>query len=252
MRSELKNKLEAYATQAKNATRRARLGSIPALATATGAALAMTTSAEADIIYSGIENVTVTASTKNTARNLSLNIQSPKAAGSTLKFNVVLGHGLEEITGTGKNPPHTQFFSNGYALMQRFGFGATIKGDHIPPTNSGAIVHINGGMGGSGGLFTKSVTGYAGFVLSDNEHGWIRLKWSSSSSTELSLTVIDWAYNNRPGGIITAGEGITSVPEPSSLSLALLAAGSGGVLALRKRGRSAAQSKKQEAKVSTL
>jgi hypothetical protein len=47
--------------------------------------------------------------------------------------------------------------------------------------------------------------------------------------------VIDWAYNDVPGGSIYAGQGEPAgVPEPSSLALGLLAAGSLGLAALRR------------------
>ena len=108
------------------------------------------------------------------------------------------------------------------------------------------VEHIGGGLRhrpGSNkhkntvGLFARSATGFAGFQFDDGEVGWIRLKWQDVNSDGYpdQLTAIDWAYNSTPGESILAGQ--TAVPEPGSLSLALLAAGSAGVLALRKRRR---------------
>ena len=55
------------------------------------------------------------------------------------------------------------------------------------------------------------------------------------------MTVIDWAYNDVADALINAGEGAPAVvPEPSTMTMALLAAGSVGVLAWRRRRKEAA------------
>jgi hypothetical protein len=50
-----------------------------------------------------------------------------------------------------------------------------------------------------------------------------------------NLEAVDWAYNNAGGGISADQGDPNAVPEPGSKALALLALGSAGVLAWRRR-----------------
>jgi PEP-CTERM motif len=63
------------------------------------------------------------------------------------------------------------------------------------------------------------------------------LKWTAVANPGFPtvLTEIDWAYNNTPNQSIEAGATSSATPEPSSLTLALLAMGAGGVMAVRQR-----------------
>ena len=90
------------------------------------------------------------------------------------------------------------------------------------------------------------MTGFAGFRFAAGtvggetayDYGWIRLKWTDSIITRYMgfpqfLTVIDWAYNDTLNAPIHVGD----VPEPSTLLLALMAAGVSGVQAWRRHGQ---------------
>jgi hypothetical protein len=85
--------------------------------------------------------------------------------------------------------------------------------------------------------FSNNHTGFAGFELPSAKgggYGWIRFEQITGPDGKVDdLEAIDWAYNNAGGGI-NAGQGV-SVPEPSALGL--LAMGSAGVLAWRRRRR---------------
>jgi hypothetical protein len=77
-------------------------------------------------------------------------------------------------------------------------------------------------------------TGYIGFRFDPNGvagvqtwYGWMHISAGSDSSPFANGTVIDWAYDNTGTGIQ-----VGSVPEPSSI--ALLAMGAVGLLALRR------------------
>jgi hypothetical protein len=98
----------------------------------------------------------------------------------------------------------------------------------------------------SRGKFIKGMTGFAGFRFYTGtaggmplyHYGWIRVRWDDSVVLRYKdfaqfLTVIDWAYNNIVGQPIHVGD-TQSVPEPSTLVLALLAAGVTGVQAWRR------------------
>ncbi|MCU1235913.1 MAG: hypothetical protein JWP63_3880 [Candidatus Solibacter sp.] len=89
------------------------------------------------------------------------------------------------------------------------------------------------------GQFLNSATGFAGIRFNQGGnpyYGWIRLHATIGPGNAVTTTAIDWAYNDVTGQSIKAGEGVPSAaPEPSTISMALLAAGSAGVLAWRKR-----------------
>ena len=100
--------------------------------------------------------------------------------------------------------------------------------------------------GGSGGTWPANQTGIAGIEFATKntggaqiDFGWIRLEWNPNTGVPGRITAIDWAYDTtgNPAGILAGQE--TAAPEPSSLLLTMLAAGSAGVLAWRKRRQAA-------------
>ena len=75
-------------------------------------------------------------------------------------------------------------------------------------------------------------TRFFGVKLSANKLGWIEVKLTADGlGDHESLSILSGAYNDQAGASIHVG----TVPEPSSFAyLGLLAAGAGGVLALKK------------------
>jgi hypothetical protein len=87
-------------------------------------------------------------------------------------------------------------------------------------------------------------SGFAAFkfqtVGQQMDFGWIQLDFTlGSNGLANSITATNWAYDNTGAPILT-GETESSTPEPSTGALALLATGAAGVLALRRRRKSAA------------
>ena len=86
--------------------------------------------------------------------------------------------------------------------------------------------------------FSDGVPGYIGFQFTDAGgsnlyYGWAEITIDASNT---AYTINEWAYNSTAGGSILVGEtGVSAVPEPSALSLALIGLGAGGVLAWRRR-----------------
>lgn len=85
-------------------------------------------------------------------------------------------------------------------------------------------------------------TGFAGIALLDegdnNRFGWVQLTVPDTFATGSTLTVVDWAYCDIPNTVIQAGstEGVcASVPEPSVPSLVLLGLGAAGLAGWRRR-----------------
>jgi hypothetical protein len=86
--------------------------------------------------------------------------------------------------------------------------------------------------------FADGVTGYSGFVFligGSSHYGWV--EWTHTLATGPGgglLEVHNWAFEDTPlTPIHIADTGAAAVPEPGSL--ALLAAGAGGLLAWRRR-----------------
>jgi hypothetical protein len=74
-------------------------------------------------------------------------------------------------------------------------------------------------------------------TTNQTDFGWIRVSGGANADDR---TVIDFAYENTGAPILAGATPLqTSVPEPSMLSLGLLALGAGGIVALRQRRRAA-------------
>jgi hypothetical protein len=96
--------------------------------------------------------------------------------------------------------------------------------------------------------FPKSASAFAAFRLSTAgtlgagghhglEYGWIRLSYELGANGLVNdVEIVDYAYAAL-GVQVTAGE-TSATPEPSTMAMALLAAGAAGVVALRRRRKS--------------
>ena len=123
---------------------------------------------------------------------------------------------------------------NNYA--EAFAQGAIIDGTASPAGNFFSVEVLDNTPGtafGAGPNIGDTTNGNMGFVTSLGYFGWMDLQvenvgdQSFNAIDDLKITILDWAYENTGAGI-PAG-----VPEPNSLML--LAAGSVGLLARRRR-----------------
>ncbi len=124
---------------------------------------------------------------------------------------------------------------NGSGVFRNSG---VLKERHSFPFSTNKMVRTYGN-------FNKGQTGFAGFRFRAGSlsgmplyhYGWIRLQWDDFLLAYQNFpqfeTVIDWAYNSTSNAPIHIGD-TGAVPEPSTLVLALLAAGSAGVQAWRR------------------
>jgi hypothetical protein len=263
--------LEGYATslRANGNHWKDRLATWPAFAAATGSALALATAAGADIIYSGIQNLSISISNQHTVTGPFGRISQKTAP---IKMNLAgptnIKLFLQHVQFSHTNVVTAGLLGNGAATS----FGGHTAGTGKMLTNNGLVKHLASGarisagagvfasapfqkalhFAGSssfsghhsfqGGSFPKSTRrGFAGvsFGQAGARHfGWIRLEWQDTNGVTNgagdpipnTLTAIDWAYESAPGVGILAG----ATPEPSTLALALMATGSTGLLAWRK------------------
>jgi hypothetical protein len=139
---------------------------------------------------------------------------------------------------TAVNGPGVRWQTTSHGDLINFKAGQAIALDH--GSQSGSLrgkETVNGSPDGSGGSFAFGKTGFAGFQLPASKGGglgWIRFEVFDRNGDHFpdELQAIDWAYNTAGGGI-NAGQTSDSVPEPTALGL--LAIGSAGVLAWRRR-----------------
>lgn len=129
-----------------------------------------------------------------------------------------------------------------YPYAGRLSAGTTIDGSTaflvlttttVNTIGNGASMAFGPGYANSQWAFAGSNSGYLGvrFNIGTAEHfAWMRLTVEPQTSTNpRAITVHEWAYENVPGVGIEAG----AVPEPSALGL--LALGSVGLAARRRR-----------------
>jgi hypothetical protein len=213
--------------------------STTAAATATsGAIFALQPHTEAAVIYSGLQNVSVSVD-RSTVQSRGLNLGHSGA-----DFNLVLFRSTYRLhPSLQANNGNAGFLVNGSRALAKLAAGQLVSaGKAFFSSAPHGLLWSNAG-GHKGGTWAQSQPGFAGVMFSvfhssnsttSKYLGWIRLEWTDVDNTE-TLTAIDWAYNNTAGASILTGQGIPApTPEPSRALLLLAGAGS---MALRRRRR---------------
>ena len=234
-------------------------------ATAMSASLAATFEADAAVVYSGPQNISVSVNSSSTAQSTSINIDglgsvdfilSANASfSSTFSTTSISSSTFSEFTYFGTiglrqafPTPNRPLNSGGQLIPLPLGqsVGPT---DFMAPTiasNAFAVTGIYataaGGPNINGLIQPGSGPAFIGieFESGGNLHyGWMRLRVDDfligPGGTSLSVTVTDWAYEDTPDTEIQAGDG---APIPEASSLALLALGATGIGAVRRRKKS--------------
>jgi len=191
---------------------------------AAGAAAAAALSAGADVIYSGLQNLSI-----NQFNALNLNVDSDAYADVLLKNYVFsggnyMGASVNFFPGklvsfnAGNSLPYVSALSAGFSINQ-FSVGSSFYGS------------MAYGGANPNAQFNNASNKYLGFSFvsgSNLFYGWARVSVNQAGG---SFIVHDWAYENSGGGI-AAG----AVPAPGALGL--LAVGASGLGLLRGRKRS--------------
>jgi PEP-CTERM motif len=222
-----------------------RLARWPMYAAAAGSALTLSPAAVAGIVYSGPQNITVTSlnvpfaiNIDGQGNNFSFNLLHSSHSGSGAAFsyrNAFLAGGVasERIMGTGT---HAARLASGAPISTGAKFGGPSVNRLFEHRNSR---NTTGSWSRNDGNWTPGAApaflGVEFFEGGLGHFGWIELQvLNGPFGYGYNINVTGWAYNTTAGAAIDAGQ-TSSIPEPGSLSLALLAAGSAGVLAWRRR-----------------
>jgi hypothetical protein len=223
---------------------------LAAYALAGGAVLAAAEQSQADVIYSGPQSIVVGP---NSSYGVNVNSTGP-LADNTIDYTfeqsvegdfhdffgrftavTVHGHGPNGVAGflRGKKRPtfDLQALRGGQLIPGPFDFrsGTQSLAYRSVYTDDGVLESY------SSGPFAGGATRFVGleFDIGGNTHyGWVRVSVVRGPNIldDLQLTIHDWAYQDTPGAAIVAGQGIPPLPEPGSL--AMLALGAVGALAL--------------------
>lgn len=219
--------------------------------------------ANAAIIYSGTKNVSIPAMSF-TGMYFDIDGQTSsttKTAGSDINIFDVYGIGTyngqkafyHSVTffgpnKTGNNTLATLSTTTGLTLRLAAGVtigsiapSGTVFGRQNDLVNQFYNYNTGAKTGPFSGQWTTGGIGYIGFkfVTSANQtdYGWMRVSFDPNafSHQQVSLTVIDWAYNDSGGSILT-GQGLP-IPEPNTVALAFLGAGAFGLALWRQQRR---------------
>lgn len=229
---------------------KAQFGNWGIYAAAAGATLAMSTNAEAQIVYTTLGQ-TVTRPAVGltvlghsiTSKNFTVNIAGHKQTESIyLRKNTslvpplgaakigVIEDALNFATAGGAT-------GSGQRAAKNFGVGSAIGGaQHFYP-GADDFLNKHTTLGAFNGFFKGVDTGFLGFSYAGH-YGWIEAMVSDAGSPGFTneLKVIAYAYNSVADSPINAGQGMpVTTPEPDTAALGLLASGAAGLAIWRRR-----------------
>ena len=203
------------------------------------AALMASTNADAGIVYSGLQNISVP--TTNALGGMYIDLTLP---GNTF---IPTGSGTGAAEGINTLLPgwDLNFYKSGSGNLRWYypKVGPTPQtlavntGTQTTALTAGALIDGTSALGSyqaMQGQFTGT-TAYMGVEFHDSgnnlRYAWVQV--AGGPTLGFPATIIDWAYEDSGAGIL-AGD-FTPVPEPSTLALGFLSAGALGVAAWRKR-----------------
>ncbi len=144
-------------------------------------------------------------------------------------------HSLVGIVG--QEGSSLQFAEAAPGLAYRFALGGLVAGNGgnggdgglffgSDPVHFAAYGSSNAHVSGMGHMWPAGGTGFVGFrflnASSDYLYGWIEIRIPTTADVGEPLTLVQWAYQDDPNGVIFAG--MTDVPAPGALALVAFAA----------------------------
>lgn len=258
--AELDKKLDQYAVTAQGRGGHGRsLTEIAGYAAAAGASLGMAGTADAAIIYSGVQNlmVTIPNTAASTAANLSVDMDgagngffaSALFQAQLYTYTSIINgsagvrpNGLAAFLGT--NPNAADKLGSGAIISSGGVFNAAFGGNQRLQT----ATYFGFATGNTANPFTDGVSAFVGVKLGTGgteNYGWIRLILEDLGDNPAGtlgadgtnyfdkVTIVDWAYDDSGAAIAAGDTGAPALAAPQSL--ALLAWGAVGIRVLRRR-----------------
>ncbi len=187
------------------------------------AAGAMSGTADAEVIYSGIQDISISQ-----FGALNLNLDGDAYSDVLLK-NYVFGGNYQGLT-VNYIPGKAVGFNAGFNYTSALAAGTLID---AAATSTGSFAQSMAYANNPNSQFDNVTDAYIGleFPIAGQSHfGWIRVSINNAAAT---FIVHDWGYESDPGVGIAAG----ATPEPGTLGM--LAAGAAGLACMRRRKNSA-------------
>lgn len=194
-------------------------------------ALALTTTAPAAVIYSGVQNIAIPLSFDGVYVNIVTNNTSLTEPGNWTTAPWINPFWGGTVIGSNDQVrPSVISGTAGAEQIVNHAFGSEIGSTaYFASGYNGSETHI----GASSSQFQIEATGYIGFTFDlagDTHYGWMRMTPGSGGAG----IVHDWAYNSLPDEGIYAGL-LLGIPEPSRALLLIL--GMSIVVLRRRRAR---------------
>lgn len=241
---------------------------------AAGVGLALAGNADATVIYSGVQNVSVsldpTMATMTTSSYFNTNVQSLSINGDTFGIGVLFAGFRNEGASSGLYVGIGALFADGDQAFMRTGGtgGYKYAASNLPASASigpggifdtsaaGRFLYRFAATDGGGtpytynsafGNFVSGASGFVGVQFGNGDYGWIRLRLDDTDLNQPfsdplqdgsgfpdMVTLVDWAWEDSGAPIHVGDVGDTTSVSEPS-SLALLAAGAMGLAAFRRR-----------------
>jgi len=211
---------------------------------AAASALAAVAAADAGVIYSGIQNITVGPNLGGFTNRTSQSVNIDGVGGAELRFGAFeqSNAGAARGYGIGNGTEFAAVATTSFYNQVKFSGSQNVGPSQVFLPFGYLAINFTAGVGyAPAGNFNNGTSGIAGFRFNPgdgNHYGWIRLHLEDTDGNTLTdkLTVVDWAYESTVDAAIRAGDqGFAAVPEPGSLTLLGLALGCGALPALRRR-----------------
>jgi hypothetical protein len=193
-----------------------------AYALAAGAAAVGATDADAAVVYSGPQNISILSGNSQT-----INLDGDGFNDLLLK-NYVFGAGAYQGATVSFSPGKLVGFTSGISYASALTAGSPINIGTLGPSFFGSMAY---GAVNPNAQFNNVTNAFLGLSFPSGPntyYGWVRVDVNNAAKT---FVVKDWAYESTPGVGIAAGAGL--VPEPATLGL--LACGAAGIAAIRRQ-----------------